>query len=292
MNPYAKIAIKIGVVIVICLVLIAAYNMVAHRAFMAGANRLRSEREAQLTIKEKLDSLLQYQELLPRIRHVQLQDMQTIRNFIPDADEFVLTSYLRKIHGTLAENHLETDGIVIGGAGAPVGGTDFSAAFVSDPAALQDDLKDITDALQMFKDNQARMNNMLNSFNFYSQLSTGGENFRVIADGIETHSFSMSVRGSYLDIKKFVFDIFNMRPRTALVGFQMAPQGQGIGATRLYRASFRLVTFGDANNPPPLWEVYSGPTTMVATPEAVEEAEEEVLDEAEMGEETGEEATG
>jgi len=287
-NPYAKIALKIGVVIIICLVLIAAYNMVAHRQFMAGARRLRTDLATQQTIRDKLDSLLQYKDILPRIRQVQLQDMQTIRNLIPDSEEFVLTSYLRKIHGTLAENHLETDGIVIGGAGAPIGGTDFNAAFVSDPAALQDDLEQIKDALQMFEDNMNQMNNMLVSFEFYSQISTEGENFRAIIGGIESHTFNLSVRGSYIDIKKFVFDIFNMRPHTALVGFQMAPQGPGFGATRLYRASFGLVTYGDANNPPPLWEIYSGPTTMVATPGSVEAAEEEEMDEVEPDEEAEE----
>jgi Tfp pilus assembly protein PilO len=287
-NPYAKIALKIGIVIVICLVLIAAYNLVVHKRLAAGANRLSRDLEAQRTIKEKLDSLLRYKDILPQIRQVQLQDMQTIRNLIPDADDFVLTSYLRKVHGTLAENHLETDGIVIGGAGAPIGGTDFNAAFVSDPAALQDDLERITGALQSFQDNMDKMNNMLISFEFYSQISTGGENFGAIIGGIETHTFSLSVRGSYLDIKKFVFDIFNMRPHTALVGFQMSPQGPGFGATRLYRASFRLVTYGDANNPPPLWEVYSGPTTTVPAPQAVEAAEEELEEESPIVEEAEE----
>ena len=284
MNPYAKIAIKIGVVIVICLVLISAYNMVGHRAFMAGASRLRNERATQQEIESQLRTLLQYQPLLPKIRHVQMQDMQTIRNLIPDADEFVLTSYLRKIHGMLAENHLETDGIAIIGTGAAAGGTDFKAAFASDITALRDDLERITGAFDFFEAHEGEMNNMLVSFAFYSVLGTEAENYAAIIGGIESHAFSLSVRGSYLDIKKFVFDVFNMRPHTALVNFQMAPAPGGFGATRLYTANFRLITYGDANNPPPLWEVYQGPTTVVrseAPPEEHEPAEEQVGEEGE-----------
>jgi hypothetical protein len=59
-----------------------------------------------------------------------------------------------------------------------------------------------------------------------------------------------------VDIKKFTFDVFNMRPHTALVDFQMTPSGPGMGATRLYTASFKLIAYGDANEPPPLWVAY------------------------------------
>jgi len=267
-NPYAKIAIKIAVVIVICLVLLVAYNLVGHRTYVAAARRARNEGASQERIAQRLDSLLQYKDILPQIRQVQIQDIQTIRNVIPDADEFVLTSYLRTIHGMLAESHLETDGITIGGRQAAVGGTDFRAAFASEVSALQDDLDRITGALQGFRDNMGHMNNMLASFAFYYALGTGAENFRAIAGGIESHSFSLTVRGSYADIKKFTYDIFNMRPRTALVGLQMAPQGPGIGATRMYAARFRLITYGDANNPPPLWVVLNGPTTLVPPAQA------------------------
>jgi hypothetical protein len=172
---------------------------------------------------------------------------------MPDADEFVMTSYLRLVHGMLAENHLETNGISIAGRPAPTGGSDFNSAFTSDITALQEDLDKIKAALTMFTERMDEMNNILVSFQFYEQLSTEAENFTVIAGGIETHVFSMQVVGSYEDIKKFAFEIFNMRPHTALVNFQMAPAGAGFGATRPYGASFRLVTYGDANNPPPLW---------------------------------------
>jgi hypothetical protein len=255
-NPYAKIAIKIGVVIVICLILLVAYNMVGHKAFTGAAASFKREIDDQNRITTRLDSLLQYKDLLDRIRFVQLRDMETVRVLIPPKDEFVLTSYLRQVHGLLSQNHLETDGIVIGGSKPAVGGTTFKETWESDVTALQGELSKITDALQMFRDNMDQMNNLLVSFQFYEAMSTGNEDFAAIVGGIEAHTFTLTVRGSYADIKKFTYDVFNMRPHTALVNFQMAPQGAGMGPTRLYQASFTLFTYGDANAPPPLWLAY------------------------------------
>jgi hypothetical protein len=257
-NPYAKIGIKVGVVVVICLIFLVAYNMVGHKAFVGASAGFQKEITAQTTIAKQLDGLLQYKDLLPGIRCVQLRDMETIRVLIPPANEFVLTGYLRTIHAMLTNDHLETQGIVIGGAKPAVGGTTFEETFVSDVTALQGELDKITTALQMFKDNQDKMQNLLTSFQFYEGMATGSENFAAIQGGIEVHSFSMSVRGSYDDIKKFTFDVFNMRPHTALVNFQMVPQGAGIGPARVYQASFSLITYGDANAPPPLWIAYHG----------------------------------
>jgi hypothetical protein len=256
-SAYVKIAIKVAIVLVICLIIIVAYNVVLHRAKAASIAKMRTDLAAQTVIATALDSLLQYKDILPQIRQVQLQDMQTIRNLVPDSREFALTSYLRVIHAKLADNHLETNGIAIGGTRAPTGGTDFKEAFSSDITALSTDLVKITDALQMFKDRMNEMDDMLVSFQFYTQVSTGAENFQAIAGGIEQHAFTMTVRGTYQDIKKFTFDIFNMRPITALTSFTMGPQGAGFGATRQYAATFRLVTYGDANNPPPLWLAYN-----------------------------------
>lgn len=278
MNAYAKIAIKIVIVLVVCLILITVYNFLGKRTFNAAARRLRNEENNQLEVKAKLDSLLAYQDLLPMIRQVQLQDIQTIRNLVPDADEFVLTSYLRTIHDMLRVNHLETNGISIGGAPAAMGGINFDNAFSSDVSKLQEDLASITEALDWFQANLAQMNNMFMSFNFYQMIGTGDENFEVIVGGIEQHTFNLTVRGSYRDIKKFTYDVFNMRPHTALVNFQMSPQGQGVGQSRQYSASFTLVTYGDANTPPDLWAVHNGPTTMVQA-----EAPEEGGEEAENG---------
>ena len=258
MNPYAKIAVKIGVVVVVCIILLVAYDMVGHRAFRGAARKARKDLATEAAIAEKIDALLKYSDILPQIRHVQLHDIQTIRNLIPDAQEFVLTSYLRRVHGMLSDNHLETDGIAIGGAKAAVGGTKFEEAFSSDITALQDDLERIMGAFGMFEERMSEMNNLLVSYQFYGELATEGENYRAIVGGIETHSFSMSVRGTYLDIKKFTFDVFNMRPHTALINFQMSPQGPGFGSSRLYSASFTLVTYGDANAPPPLWRAWQG----------------------------------
>jgi len=124
------------------------------------------------------------------------------------------------------------------------------------------------------------MNNILVSFQFYEKLSTEAENFTVIVGGIETHVFSMRVLGSYEDIKKFTYDIFNMRPHTALVNFQMAPAGAGFGATRPYGAQFQLITYGDSNNPPPLWLAHNQ-----GIPENPEDLEVEGDDEGEADEE-------
>lgn len=256
MSPYVKIAIKIGIVAVVCLILIVAYNQLGHRAYAGAVRGLKGEVEAQRAVAAQLDSLLQYQDLLPGIRYVQLRDMETIRVLVPPSDEFTLTSYLRQIHIMLTENHLETDGIMILTQGGAVGGTSFEEGFTSDVEALQGQLDKITGALQMFRDNKGQMDNMLVSFPFYEGMSTGSENFAAIIGGIESHAFGMSVKGSYMDIKKFTYDVFNMRPHTALVDFQMLPSGPGMGATRLYTASFKLVTYGDANEPPPLWIAY------------------------------------
>jgi hypothetical protein len=252
-NPYARIAIKIGVVIVVCVILLVGYDMVGHRAFRGLARRTQRELDTERAVAQKINSLLQYSNILPQIRHVQLHDIQTIKNLIPDADEFVLTSYLRRIHGMLSANHLETDGIAIGGAKAAIGGTSFSEAFTSDITALQDDLERIMGAFGMFEKNMGEMSNLLVSYQFYGELATEGENYQAIV-------------GSYLDIKRFTFDVFNMRPHTALVNFQMAPQGVGFGSSRLYSASFTLVTYGDANDPPPLWKAWQG-SQRVATSE-------------------------
>lgn len=256
MNPYVKIAIKVGVVVVICLILLVAYNMIGHKAFVAAAESLKREIKTQEEISNKLDSLLQYKELLPKIRAVQLQDMETIRLLIPPADKFVLTGYLRQIHSMLTENRLETDGIVIAGTKGAVGAASFEEIFASDVTALQADLEKIKQALQMFQDNLGQMNNMIMSFQFYQALATGMENYTAIAGGVQMHSFSLTVKGSYQDIKKFTYDVFNMKPHTALVNFQMSPIGGGFGASRLYQASFTLITYGDANATPPLWDAY------------------------------------
>lgn len=285
MNPYAKIAIKVGVVIAICLILLVAYDMVGHKAYMAAAKAIQAEKANQQNVSAQLDSLLQYQPLLPAIRCVQLGDLETIRVLCPEAKQFGLTGYLRQIHSMLSENHLETDGIVIAGTAAAVGGVTFEEAFKSDVTALQSQLDKIKAALQMFQDNADKMNNLLASFQFYQALASGTENFEAIIGGIEQHKFTLSVRGSYTDIKKFTFDVFNMRPHTALVNFQMSPQGPGLGPTRLYSASFTLLTYGDANPPPPLWEAYHG------RGEQASEASAETQ-EADEGEETREKTGG
>ena len=255
MNPYAKIAIKIGVVIVICLVVLTGYRAIWHKGFVAKLSKIQRDTNQLAAAEASLDSLLAYNHLLPRIRQVQLQDMQTIRNLIPDADEFVLTGYLRRIHFLISENHLETSGITIRGQAA-LGGTSFDEAFAQDATGLVANLAGFIGALDMFEQQMHEMNNFLVSFRFYTAVSSGSENFAAIAGGIETHTFNLSVRGSYKDIKKFTFEVFNMRPLTALTNFQMTPQGEGFGPTRQYMASFKLVTYGDANGQPPLWDAY------------------------------------
>lgn len=272
MNAYAKIAIKVAIVIVICFVVIVGYNALYHKRFVAMAEKKSSEIEIGLQIEQSLDSLLEYDDILPQIRHVQLQDIATIRNLIPDAQDFVLTSYLRRIHNMISDNHLDTGGIIIRGTAAPYGGVDFNQAFAQDPMGLVTDLASFTGALNEFQENMGEMNNLLVSYQFYNKISSGAENFTAIAGGIETHIFNLSVRGSYEDIKKFTFEIFNMRPTTALTDFQMSPQGAGFGPTRQYSASFKLVTYGDASSPPPLWEHYrSGLIGYGTAPEAVTE---------------------
>lgn len=236
------------------------------------AEKKSNEIEIGLQIEQSLDSLLEYDDILPQIRHVQLQDIATIRNLIPDAQDFVLTSYLRRIHNMISDNHLDTGGIIIRGTAAPYGGVDFNQAFAQDPMGLVTDLASFTGALNEFQENMGEMNNLLVSYQFYNKISSGAENFTAIAGGIETHIFNLSVRGSYEDIKKFTFEIFNMRPTTALTDFQMSPQGAGFGPTRQYSASFKLVTYGDASSPPPLWEHYrSGLIGYGTAPEAVTE---------------------
>lgn len=256
MNAYAKIAIKIAIVIVICFVVIVGYNALYHARFMTQAENKRGEIAIAIQIEQKLDSLLEYDDILPQIRHVQLKDIETIRNLIPDAEDFKLTSYLRRIHHMISDNHLETGGIVIRGTAAPLGGVDFEVAFAQDPMRLVADLESFTGALKEFETHMDEMNNLLISYQFYFKISSGAENFVAIAGGIETHTFNLSVRGSYEDIKRFTFEIFNMRPTTALTDFQMSPQGAGFGPTRQYSASFKLITYGDANSPPPLWKYY------------------------------------
>jgi hypothetical protein len=258
MNPYAKIGIKVGVVVVICLILWAAYNIVVHRAYMAGIKSIKVERDKQQTVATQLESLLKYQPILPQIRYAELRDMETIRNLIPPRDEFVLTSYLRVIHSMLSENHLETDGILIGKVNNAVGGTSFEETFASDITALQKELSKITDALQLFQDGMGSMGNLVSTYYFYKAMSTGSENYAAIIGGIESHSFQMKVTGSYEDIKKFSFQVFNMRPHTALVALTLTPAKTGMGPTRLYQATFSLYTYGDANKPPPLWIAYHG----------------------------------
>jgi len=253
-NPYAKIAIKIAVVIVICLVLMMAYKILLKPKLRKQENRWKNSKQTALDVKAQLEALLEYKPYLPQIRQVQYQDIQLIKNLVPDGDEFVLTSYLRLIHYKLQEDHLETDGISIAHGGATLSYTDFNEAFTDDITQMQEDLDEVLEALEMFKVNMDRMDNMLVSFEFYDKLATGEEAYGAIAAGIEAHAFTMSVKGSYGDIKKFTFDIFNMRPHTALVNFQMRPSGpEGIGSTRQYVASFRLITYGDNNKPPPLW---------------------------------------
>lgn len=283
MNPYAKIAIKIGVVLLVCIILLLAYNMLGHSTFTRQKNRQVRELDTQQEIKSKLTQLLDYQDILPQIRHAQLQDIQAIRNLVPDADEFELTAYLRLMHEKLTDNHLETNGIAISGQPAALGGTDFNTAFASDITVVQEDLERITDALQMFRDRVSEMNNMLLTFQFYGQLGTEAENFQAIVGGIETHSFTMQVTGSYEDIKKFTYEIFNMRPRTALTNFQMSPAGPGFGATRQYAANFRLTTYGDANTPPPLWQAYNEGFAEPLIEDVLEEEVEEGMEEEVSG---------
>ena len=231
------------------------YRAIWHKSSVAALAKANGDIANGRAIEQKLDSLLAYTHLLPQIRQVQLQDMQTIRNLIPDADEFVLTSYLRRIHYLISENHLETNGITIRSSPA-LGGTTFDEAFPQDPNKLLSDLASFTNALNNFEQRMNEMNNLLVSYQFYGAMASGSENFAAIAGGIETHTFTLAVRGSYKDIKKFTFEVFNMRPLTALTNFQMSPQGIGVGPTRQYAASFRLVTYGDANGQSPLWDAY------------------------------------
>ena len=272
MNPYAKIAIKIGVVLIVCIVLMVAFNVLAGKPYQAAIEKIRGEIKTQRDIEAQLVSLLNYSDLLPNIVWVQTKDMETIRNIVPPADEFSLTGYLRVIHKMLTDNHLETGGIGIQKPTSAVGGVDFETAFSSDISALQKDLDKIKASFDYFRDNKGEMNNFFKSFQFYRMISTDAENYEAIIGGIETHTFSLSVRGSYQDIKKFTFDVFNMRPRTALINFQMAPTGPGYGATRTYNAGFVLLTYGDVNLPPPLLR------------DASDEVEEETQAEGETGE--------
>jgi hypothetical protein len=254
-NPYAKIALKIGIVIAICIVILFGYRAVWHKQYVAKLAKVHRDTNMLTVAEQSLDALLAYKPLLPQIRQVQLQDMQMIRNLIPDSDEFVLTSYLRRIHTLISDNHLETSGISIRGAAAQ-GTTTFDEAFPQDPAGLVADLASFMEALDTFQQRMDEMNNFLVSYQFYNKVASGSENFEAIAGGIETHTFTLSVRGSYKDIKKFTFEVFNMRPLTALTNFQMAPQGEGFGPTRQYLASFKLITYGDANGQPQLWDAY------------------------------------
>lgn len=271
MNAYAKIGIKIGVVIVICVVIIVAYEVLFHRTKLAEGKEKFRQIQTQTIIKGKLDALLEYEYLLPNIRFVQRHDMATFRNLVPPADTFSLTNYLRRIHHLLSSNHLQTNGIVILNPRKAVGKTDFAEAFESDVIVFGRDVNKIMAALDFFKENLGDMNNLLTSYRFHQMMSTEAFNFKAVIGGIESHSFSMNVRGSYRDIKKFTFDIYNMRPRTALINFQMSPVGMGTGRMRIYSANFTLITYCDANEPPPLLQME--PTNMEPL-EAVQNADE------------------
>jgi len=230
-----------------------AYWILVKPKFRKQIERWQTAKDSAEEIKGQLESLLKYKDILPQIRQVQYQDMQMIRNLVPTADEFILTTYLRTIHRMLQDDHLETDGISIAHIRGAVSYTDFNEAFTDDIVAMQEDLDVVLASLESFKENMGQMDNMLVSFEFYRALATGEEALGAIAAGVEIHAFSMNVRGSYVDIKKFTYDIFNMRPHTALTNLQLRPAGLGFGGTRQYVASFRLVTYGDKNIPPPLW---------------------------------------
>ena len=178
MNAYAKIGIKVGVVVVICLILLVAYSMVGHKAFAGLAAGYKKQIDAQAVVAKQLDGLLQYKALLPEIRCVQLRDMETIRLLVPPSNEFILTSYLRQVHALITQDHLETAGIVIGGSKPAPGGTSFDKTFSTDVAGLQKQLGKITTALQSFQDNKDKMNDMLNSFQFYKAMSEWNRKFR------------------------------------------------------------------------------------------------------------------
>ncbi len=243
----------------ICLILQLAWMMFGHRGYVRRIADWHDKVEVETTYKESLDALLDYEPELPEIRWVQFHDMQTIRNLIPeesDEREFELTTYLRIIHGMLSANGLDTDGIVIEPTRPPLGPVNFDVAFSSDHTEALSRLQDIMDALEMFRAEKDEMRDFLTSLKFYQTISTEGENYAAIASGIQIHSFRTQVKGSYEDIKRFTFEVFNMRPHTALVDFQMAPQGVGIGPTRQYQAHFRLITYGDRNDPPPIWKAY------------------------------------
>ncbi|HEX9745393.1 MAG TPA: hypothetical protein VGB30_08190 [bacterium] len=298
MNAYAKIAIKIGVVIVVCIILMVAYNMLIGKALANQSRRLNNEIGEQQEIARQLDNLLVYSPLVPRIRHVQRQDMQMIRNLVPPASEFSLTAYLRIIHAMLQQNHLETSGISIQKPVSAVGKLDFDSAFASEISDMQGDLDKIMVSLQYFDDNMGEMNNMIKSYQFYNMISTDKQNYQAILGGIEQHSFSMRILGSYLDIKKFTFEIFNMRPHTALVNFQMAPGGAGFGSTRQYSASFAIITYGDVNVPSELLRVSSeyglarSPSSTYMAENQSGDASIETSEGDESGEAAGNEDTG
>jgi hypothetical protein len=256
LNAYAKIGIKVGVVFLICIILLVAYNMVGHRAIMSQVATIKTDLATQQSIKTQLDSLLAYRDELPNIRFVELKDMETLRAFMPPKETFVLTSYLRVIHQMLAGNHLDTSGIIIAPEREAPGGVSFEESFETDVITLAGKLADIMKSLELFKQNKGQMNNLLVSYQFYKAMASGTENFAAIVGGIERHGFTLTVRGSYDNIKKFTFDVFNMRPHTALVNFQMSPQGPGMGPTRVYQATFTIMTYADANPPPPLWLAY------------------------------------
>jgi hypothetical protein len=120
---------------------------------------------------------------------------------------------------------------------------------------------------------------MFVTFEFYGELGTEAENYAAIIGGIETHVFTLQVTGSYEDIKKFTYEIFNLRPRTALTNFQMAPSGQGFGAGRKYTAGFRLTTYGDANTPPPLWLAHNEGFAEPPPEESMEAGAEDIAEE-------------
>jgi hypothetical protein len=265
-----KIAIKIGVLVVVLVVMYLGYNLFVKKSMQEKIAEVNGNIAYNQTIDAGLGMMMSHQPIWNDIFAAQRRDMEYVRSVLPEAP-FNEKTYLLRLLEVFHNSNVYSKGVSIrpvqktaaqaqymqffsldlGGLAGSIGQFNDAFNFLKEEVNMGDKKMRRVDTLVLSADHTQEDLEMSlwHSFLFNQKMAIRPPEGVNLLAGLEVHRFDTTVSGSYDDIKNFIWRVQNMRPHTVIVNWHLSP-GAGNGAARAYNATLSLITFVDTNIPP------------------------------------------
>jgi hypothetical protein len=261
---------RFGILFVLLVVIYLAFNLFVKKAKEEQIAQIDKEIAGTKRIGEGLALMLSHRAEWPNILSSQRRDLQFIRSVIPEAP-FNEKVFLERLISVFHTAGVFSEGLSIRPVRPAPSQTSFYDFFTKDIVGLAGCVDAFhtsfvylkgsdTVAGEQLKRSEALMLKpgyteedlelaLWYSFRFNQMMSVGVPEGIKLLPGLEMHRFDTTIRGTYDQIKYFIWLIQHMRPHTIIVNWHLSP-GKGTGESRPYSASLSLMTFADTNMGP------------------------------------------